>query len=103
MTNEKNAIVQGKKGDIIHKDAKEYFNNLSDDDIIKDVNKHSMLATLQHQNYMITKLENKKVIDNDKINTDRIIKAIKSQKTKFNLNQNINIAEDLKFLDRLNF
>lgn len=103
MTNEKNAIVQGKKGDIIHKDAKEYFNNLSDDDIIKDVNRHSMLATLQHQNYMITKLENKKVIDNDKINTDRIIKAIKSQKTKFNLNQNINIAEDLKFLDRLNF
>jgi hypothetical protein len=103
----RNQMINMERGDKVFKagthGAEDYLKGFSDKELIQDVNKHSMLATLQHQNYMITKLENKKVIDNDKINTDRIIKAIKSQKTKFNLNQNINIAEDLEFLDRLNF
>lgn len=102
MTDKKNAIVEGKRGDIIHKDAGLHFSNLSDSEIIKDVNYHSMMATLQNQNFLISRLENKKVIDNDKKNTEKLIKAIKSQKTKFNLNQNINLAEDLNFLNRLN-
>lgn len=102
MTDKKNAIVEGKRGDIIHKDAKEYFSNLSDEELLKNINQHTMLATLQHQNYLISKFENKKVIDASKLNADRIIKAINSKKTRFNLNQNINIAEDLNFLSRGN-
>jgi hypothetical protein len=102
MTDKKNAIVEGKKGDIIHKDAKEYFSRLSDKDIMQDVNKHAMLATLQHQNYLIHKLDNKKVIDSNKLNADRIIKAINSKKTRFNLNQNIDLGRDINFANRLN-
>lgn len=102
MTDKRNAIVEGKKGDVIHKDAKEYFNNLSDSDILKDVNNHSMMATLQSQNYLISKLDNKKVIDAGKENTDRLINVIKRQKTKFNVHQNITLADDLKLLDRSN-
>lgn len=103
MTDKKNAVVEGKKGDIIHKDAREYFNNLSDNDILKDVKTHSILATLQHQNYLIHKLDNKKVIEDNKINTDRIVNAIKKQKTRFNVSNNFNFAEDLKYLNRGNF
>ena len=102
MTNKKNAIVDGKKGDIIHKDAKEYFNNLSNDDILKDVNNHAIMATLQNQNYLINKLDNKKEVDSQKQNTDRLIKAIKGQKTKFNVHQNITLADDLRLLERSN-
>lgn len=102
MTDKKNAIVEGRRGDIIHKDAQEYFSNLSDEELLKNINQHTMLATLQHQNYLISKFENKKVIDASKLNADRIIKAINSKKTRFNLNQNINIAEDLNFLSRGN-
>jgi hypothetical protein len=102
MTDQKNAIVQGKKGDVIHKDAKEYFSKLSDDEILKDVDKHSMIATLQHQNFMIAKLENKKVIDNNRQNTDRIVNAIKKNKPSIKFNQNIDLGKDLDFLNRLN-
>lgn len=102
MTDQKNAIVQGKKGDVIHKDAKEYFNNLSDKEILKDIDKHSMIATLQHQNFMISKLENKKVIDNNRQNTDRIVNAIKKNKPSIKFNQNIDLGKDLGFLNRLN-
>lgn len=102
MTNEKNAIVEGKKGDIIHKDAKEYFNNLSDGDILKNTERHAIMATLQNQKYLINKLDNKRVVDAQKVNTDRIIKAIKGQKTKFNVHQNISLVDDLKHLNRLN-
>lgn len=102
MTNQKNAIVEGKRGDIIHKDAKSYFDNLSDDEIINNAQLHSMIATIQSQNYQIHKLETKKVIDYNKINTDRIVKAINSKKTKFNLNQKIDLGRDSNFLNRLN-
>ena len=102
MTDKKNAIVEGKKGDVIHKDAKEYFNSLSDNDISENASRHAMLATLQNQNYLIHKLDNKKVIDGNKLNADRIIKAINSKKTKFNLKQNIDLGRDINFANRLN-
>lgn len=102
MTDKKNALVEGKKGDIIHKDAKEYFSKLSNDELIKNLNNHTMIATLRQQNYLIDKLDNKNVIQQEKINTDRIVKAINSKKTRFNLNQVITIEEDLKKLQRGN-
>ena len=102
MTDKKNAIVDGKKGDIIHKDAEAYFNNQSDEDLIKNLENHSILASMQNNNFLANKLENKKSADNNNYNTDRIVKAIKSQKTKFNVNQNITLADDLSFLGRIN-
>lgn len=102
MTDKKNAIVDGKKGDIIHKDAEAYFNKHSDDDLIKNLENHSILASMQSNNYLANKLESKKSADNNNYNTDRIVKAIKSQKTKFNVNQNISLADDLSFLGRVN-
>ena len=102
MTDKKNAIVEGKKGDIIHKDANEYLSKLSDEELTKNLQQHSVIASLQHNNYLAYKLENKRAIDNNNMNTDRIVKAIKSQKTKFNLHQNIDLSRDLRFLDRLN-
>lgn len=102
MTDKKNAIVDGKKGDIIHKDAEAYFNNQSDEDLIKNLENHSILASMQNNNFLANKLESKKSADNNSYNTDRIVKAIKSQKTKFNVNQNITLADDLSFLGRIN-
>lgn len=102
MTDKKNAIVDGKKGDIIHKDAEAYFNNQSDEDLIKKLENHSILASMQNNNFLSNKLESKKSADNNSYNTDRIVKAIKSQKTKFNVNQNITLADDLSFLGRIN-
>lgn len=102
MTNKKNAIVEGKKKDIIHKDAAAYFRDKSDEELIKNLENHSILASMQQNNFLANRLENKKAVDNNNYNTDRIVKAIKSQKTKFNVNQNITFADDLSFLGRIN-
>ena len=102
MTDKKNAIVDGKKGDIIHKDAAAYFRDKSDEELMKNLENHSILASMQQNNFLANRLENKKAVDNNNYNTDRIVKAIKSQKTKFNVNQNITLADDLSFLGRIN-
>ena len=92
MTNEKNAIVEGKKGDVIHKDAKTVFDNISDEELIGNVEKYSMLATLQHQSYLANRAENNRLINTEKINTDRIVNAIKGQKTKFNIHNTTKLS-----------
>jgi hypothetical protein len=106
MYSDRNQLIHMGKGDKVHKagthDAEDYLKGISDNDLIKDVNRHAMLATLQNQNYLIHKLDNKKVIDGNKLNADRIIKAINSKKTKFNLNQNIDLGRDINFANRLN-
>ena len=106
MYSGRNQLIHMNKGDRVHKagthGAEDYLKGISDNDLIKDVNKHAMLATLQHQNYLIHKLDNKKVIDSNKQNADRIIKAINSKKTRFNLNQNIDLGRDINFANRLN-
>ena len=107
MYKDRNQLINMQRGDKVFKagthGAEDYLKGISDKELMKDVNKHSFIASLQHQNYMIAKLENAKSMNNDKLNTDRIVKAINSKKTKFNLNQSINIGEDLSFLKRLDF
>ena len=107
MYKDRNQLINMQRGDKVFKagthGAEDYLKGISDKELMKDVNKHSFIASLQHQNYMIAKLENAKSMNNDKLNTDRIVKAINSKKTKFNLNQSINIGEDLNFLKRLDF
>lgn len=102
MTDKKNARVKGEKGDIIHKDANDYFKNKSDGELIKNIEMHSILASINRQNIYASRLDNKKTADLHEISADRIVKAIKSQKTKFNLTQNINLADDLRYLDTKN-
>ena len=102
MTDQKNALVEGKKGDIIHKDAKEYFNGISDKDIINNAREHSILATISHQNYLANTLSNKMLVDNSKMQTDRIVKAIGKQKTRINLHNNVSLGDELKYINMSN-
>ncbi len=85
MTNQKNALVEGKKGDIIHKDAKEFLSGISDKELLQNVEKYSILATIQNQNRIAQISENNKLRNSNKLDTDRIVKAIKGQKTSFNI------------------
>ena len=85
MTNKKNAVVEGKKGDIIHKDAKEFLGGIPENKLLENVEKYSILATIQHQNYLAQRADNLRLINSSKLDTDRIVKAIKGQKTKFNI------------------
>ena len=102
MSTKKNAIVKGEQGDIIHKDAKGYFDNLSDSEISKDVNYYSMIASLQNNVRLANVHENKKIINSNNANTDRLIKVIKAQKTRFNVQNNLSLGGDIQFLSRLN-
>ena len=102
MTDQKNALVEGKKGDIIHKDANEYFNGISDKDIINNAREHSILATISHQNYLANTLSNKMLVDNSKMQTDRIVKAIGKQKTRINLHNNVSLGDELKYINMSN-
>ena len=103
MTNKRNAIVEGKKGDIIHKDANEYFSKLSDDEIANNLQNHSILASLQHNNYLANKLSDKIIVDNQKIHTDRIVAAIKRSTPKINVVNNNNIGDQLAYQLRGDF
>lgn len=103
MSNQKNAIVQGKKGDIIHKDAKEFLNNVPEEDLLKNINKYTMIATIQSQMNSALRIENKKIVDSQKIMTDRIVKAIQRNKTSVVVNNNNNIGRELSYLKRGDF
>lgn len=102
MTSKKNAIVEGKKGDVIHKDAKKYFDGVTDKDLISNLQYHTVMASIKSNERLVNVIENKRVKEANKFNSDQIVKAIKGQKTKVNINQSINIGEDLDFLSRLN-
>lgn len=102
MTSKKNAVVKGEKGDIIHKDAKKYFDGVTDKDLISNLQYHTVMASIKSNERLVNVIENKRVKEANKFNSDQIVKAIKGQKTKVNINQSINIGEDLDFLHRLN-
>lgn len=102
MTSKKNAVVKGEKGDIIHKDAKKYFEGVTDKDLISNLQYHTVMASIKSNERLVNVIENKRVKEANKFNSDQIVKAIKGQKTKVNINQSINIGEDLYFLSRLN-
>lgn len=103
MSNQKNAIVQGKKGDVIHKDAKEFLNNVPEDDLLKDINKYTMIATIQNQMNSALRIENKKIVDSQKIMADRIVKAIQKNKTNVVVNNNNSIGRELSYFKRGDF
>ena len=76
MTDKKNAVVKGKKGDIIHPDANEYFSNLSDNSISNDLQKHIIMSNISHQNYLSDKYDVASSIANSSNNSaDRIVMA----------------------------
>ena len=96
-------MIHMDRGDKVHKaGSKKYLDNLSDGELIKNIEMHSILSSINRQNIYANRLDNKKTADLHEISTDRIVKAIKSQKTKFNLTQNINLADDLRYLDTKN-
>ena len=98
-SNQKNAIVHGKKGDEIIPDAKEYLSSFSDNQVINNLQKHVVMANVSHQNHLSDRheLQNKLVNSND-LAASRIVKAINSQSRPVHLNQKINIGRDLRFL-----
>ncbi|QIG62310.2 structural protein [Tenacibaculum phage JQ] len=103
MTDKRNAIVEGKKGDIIHKDANQYLKGLSDNDILKDIDKHTFNANIQHQNYLYNKALSSKLTVDNKAQTDRIVNAINAKKYRFNVINNVSLKDDLRYLNRGDF
>jgi len=102
MTDKKNAFVEGKKGDIIHKDASQYFNGLSDKEILNNARQHSFLASISHQNYLANRANEKKTEDLYKVHADRIVKAISKQKTRITLKNNVSLGEELRYIQMSN-
>lgn len=103
MTDKKNAVVEGKAGDIIHKDAKQHFKKLANEDILKDIDTHTFNASIQHQNYLMNKAANLKTISDNRLQTDRIVKAINAKKYRFNVTNNVSLKDDLAYLKRGDF
>jgi hypothetical protein len=102
-TDKKNAVVHGKKGDIIHPDANEYLSNYSDSQIVNDLQRHIVMSNITHQNYLSDKHDMaSKLINSNDQSANKIIKAINNQSRPIYLNQKIDIAKDLRFLNRKN-
>lgn len=98
-----NHLTHVKKDDVIIPDANEYINSLSNNDLSNDLNKHIALANMTHNNYLIDRHEMFKSSErHNKLNTDRIVRAIESKNKAIYLNQKINVSGDLKFLMRKN-
>lgn len=101
MTTKKDAIVQGKKGDIIHKDASKVFENKTDEQIINNLDTYVIAANLSSNMAAIYKAENKRTINHYKLQTDRVVRAINKKKSNFVVNNSNNI--DLNYLRYSNF
>ncbi len=101
MTTKKDAIVQGKKGDIIHKDASKVFENKTDEQIINNLDTYVIAANLSSNMAAIYKAENKRTINHYKLQTDRVVRAINKKKSNFVVNNSNNI--DLNYLRHSNF
>ena len=98
MSTQKNAYVQGKKGDIIHKDAKETLRK--NPEIMSDI------SNLNAYNSQRAILEGFKSSASNTATTkdiNRLINAVKSKKTKFNVNNNFDLGSELSYLSRGDF
>lgn len=103
MTNKKNAIIEGKKGDKIHKDAGKFFESLSDEEITSNINHHAMMSSIYSNINVAQKVESLRVINSAKRDTDRIVKAINKSKPVINLHNDNSIGEELAYFKRGDF
>ena len=98
-----NHLTHVKKDDVIHPDANKYFASLSDDDLMGDLHKHSIIASMENQNSIADGYIAASLINNEnRQQTDRIVRAIKQNKSKFNVTNKVSLGQDLKYLSRKN-
>ena len=98
MSTQKNAYVQGKKGDKIHKDAKETLR--------KNPEIMGNISNLNAYNSQKAILEGFKSSTRNTATTqdiNRLISAVKGKRTKFNVNNNFDLGSELSYLSRGDF
>ena len=98
-----NHLTHVKKDDIIHPDASKFLSNLSDQELYNNLHKHTILASMSHQkqtidNYLVAQSMNKAY----EKQTNRMIKAMESNRPRINVHNNNSIGDDLNFLADLN-
>lgn len=93
-----NHLTHVKKDDIIIPDANKYLNNLSDEELTRDLQKHIVMANVSHNNYLSDKYDLIKGMDisNEKA-ADKIVKAINKKQQNFNVYNNLSLGKDIKF------
>lgn len=79
MFQERNQLIKMDRGDKVHA-AGTYLDSLSDEELMKNVQKHSFIANMQHYSYLASRAESNRLIKSDKQNTDRIVRAIQKSK-----------------------
>ena len=94
-----NHLTTVKKDDIIHPDASKFISSLTDEQLYNDIHKYSILASMQGQSNMINSMLIDKSISNQ---TDKLIKAYKSNRPKVNVYNNISpsVSEDITYFLR---
>lgn len=98
-----NHLTHVKSDDVIHPNANEYFAGLSDSDLMNDLDKHSIIASMEHQNSIADSYIAANMISNSyQQQTNRIVNAIKQNKTKFNVTNKVSLGQDIKYLNRKN-
>lgn len=75
----RNQLIKMNRGDLVHP-AGTYLDSLSDEELMKNVQKHSFIANMQHYSYLASRAESNRLIKSDKQNTDRIVRAIQKSK-----------------------
>lgn len=75
----RNQLIKMDRGDKVHA-AGTYLDSLSDEELMKNVQKHSFIANMQHYSYLASRAESNRLIKSDKQNTDRIVRAIHKSK-----------------------
>lgn len=88
------------KGDLVHK-AGTFFDGISDKELLQNVEKYSILATIQNQNRIAQRAENNKLINSNRLDTDKIVKAIKSNKPSFKITNTTKIPSTA-FINSMN-
>jgi len=79
MLQGRNQLIKMDRGDKVHA-AGTYLDSLSDEELMKNVQKHSFIANMQHYSYLASRAESNRLIKSDKQNTDRIVRAIQKSK-----------------------
>lgn len=95
-----NHLTHVKSDDIIIPDAKQYLSGFSDKTLTGDLQKYIINANISHQNHLANKLMMNKSNDTNSIVNQ--LKQLNKKQTRFNLNQNIDLGRDLKFLAKKN-
>lgn len=96
----RNVLGYVKKSDTIIPDAQKFLSSMSDQELYENLHKYSILSSISHQTDMLSGyiVQQNKNADRQ---TQRIVDAVKGQKTKFNLNQKINVADDMAYLMKI--